>query len=153
MSGISMKISIVDKELSATLERLYSHAGDLTPFHANVGEHFLNSIQDRFDTETAPDGSKWAPHAPATVQSRLRRNGNSPLTLLRETGELAGSFNYEATNDHVNIGTPVIYAAIQHGGGKTGRNHTTSIPSREFMGTSSEDELAISEMAETYLKF
>ena len=152
MSGVSMKISIVDKELSATLEKLYSQAGDLEPFHANVGEHFLNSIQDRFDTETAPDGSKWTPHAPSTVQSRLRRNGNSPLTLLRESGELAGSFNYEATSDHAKIGTPVIYAAIQHGGGKTGRNHATSIPSREFMGMSEGDETAITQMAVEYLE-
>lgn len=151
MSGISMKISIVDKELSATLERLYSQHEDLEPFHKNVGEHFLNSIQDRFETETAPDGSKWVPHAPATVESRLRRNGNSPLTLLRETGELAGSFNYEATNEHAKIGTPVIYAAIQHGGGKTGRNHATLIPSREFMGMSSDDERAILAMAEEFL--
>lgn len=152
MTGIAIEIDIDNLSMSEGLADLLGKMEHLQPFHANVGEHMLNSIDDRFETETAPDGSKWQHHAPATIASRLRRNGNAPLTILRESGRLAGSFSYDANDDRVEIGTPIIYAAIQHFGGEAGRGHSVTIPPRPILGLSAEDETAIDEMAEDFLR-
>ena len=151
MSGFKFTIDIEDHEIDHGMEMLVGKMENLAAFHKSVGEHMLNSTEDRFDTETAPDGTAWAHHAPATIASRLRRNGNAELTILRESGALAGSFNYEAGDAQVEIGTPTIYAAIHHFGGSAGRNQSVDIPARPILGISSDDEIALAEMAEDFL--
>lgn len=152
MTGLSYTVTINDRDLVMQLETLIDKMEDPEPFHRLVGEHMLTSVDERFETETAPDGSGWQAHAPATKRSRLRRNGNAPLTILRESGRLAGSFSYEASSQNTKIGTPVIYAAIQHHGGQAGRNHAVTIPSREILGLSANDEMVIVEIAEDWLQ-
>lgn len=151
MSGFTYTISVEDDEITHGMAGLIGKMENMAAFHKNVGERMLNSVEDNFDNETAPDGTPWVHHAPATVASRLRRNGNAELTILRESGALAGSFNYEAAADQVEIGTPTIYAAIHHFGGEAGRNQSVNIPARPILGISSDDETIIAEMAEEYL--
>lgn len=152
MTGVVLKVDYDSAEIRAYLKSRISKLDNLRPFYVNVGEHMLNSVQERFDTETAPDGSAWAALAPSTVAGRLRRHGNAELTILREHGHLAGSFNYEASSREVKIGSPVVYAAIHHFGGAAGRNHAAEIPARPVLGMSHQDEQAISEMAEEFLR-
>ena len=152
MAGIQYHVDLERAELQAFFESKLSKMENLRPFYVNVGEHMLNSVEDRFDTETAPDGTPWAALAPATIANRLRRHGNAELTILRERGHLAGSFNYDANSSQVSIGTPVVYAAIQHFGGETGRNQSVTIPPRPVLGMSPQDEVIITEMAEDFLR-
>lgn len=152
MTGITLTTAIEDAEIADFLKSKLAKMENLRPFYVNVGEHMLNSVEDRFDTQTAPDGSAWAPLAPATVSIRLRRHGNAELTILREWGRLAGSFNYEASSHQVSIGTPVVYAAIQHFGGEAGRNKSVTIPARPVLGVSQQDQAIIAEMAEDFLR-
>lgn len=152
MAGIQYHIDVERAEMLAFFESKLSRMENLRPFYVNVGEHLLNSVEDRFDTQTAPDGTAWTALAPATVANRLRRHGNAPLTILRERGRLAGSFNYDVSPRQVSIGTPVVYAAIQHFGGEAGRNKKVTIPPRPVLGMSPQDETIISEMAEDFLR-
>lgn len=151
MSGFTYTISVEDDEITHGMAGLIGKMENMAAFHKSVGEHMLNSTEDNFDNEIAPDGTPWVHHAPATVASRLRRNGNAELTILRESGALAGSFNYEADDAQVEIGTPTIYAAIHHFGGAAGRNQSVDIPARPILGISSDDEIALTEMAEDFL--
>ena len=152
MTGIAIHVRHDEAEILAFFESKLAKMENLRPFYVNVGEHLLNSVEDRFDTQTAPDGTAWAALAPATVANRLRRNGNAELTILRESGRLAGSFNYDASSRQVTVGTPVVYAAIQHFGGEAGRNQSVTIPPRPVLGMSPQDEIIISEMAEDFLR-
>lgn len=152
MTGISIQIEHEREELLAFFESKLSKMENLRPFYVNVGEHMLNSVQDRFDTQTAPDGTAWTALAPATVANRLRRHGNAELTILRESGRLAGSFSYAADRSKVQIGTPVVYAAIQHFGGEAGRNKSVTLPPRPVLGMSPQDEDIITEMAGDFLR-
>lgn len=152
MAGIQYQVDVERAEMLAFFESKLSQMENLRPFYVNVGEHLLNSVEDRFDTQTAPDGTAWAALAPATVANRLRRYGNAELTILRASGRLAGSFNYDASSQQVSIGTPVVYAAIQHFGGEAGRNKSVTIPPRPVLGISPQDEVIISEMAEDFLR-
>lgn len=151
MSGFTYTISMDDNEFHDVMPRLIGKMENMAAFHKSVGEHMLNSTEDNFGTETAPDGTPWVYHAPATVASRLRRHGNAELTILRESGALAGSFNYEADDTQAEIGTPTIYAAIHHFGGAAGRNQSVDIRARPILGISNDDEVALTEMAEDFL--
>lgn len=151
MTGISYKVTFDDREPRAKLEELIGRMENAEGFYKNVGEHLLVSVAERFETETAPDGQPWKTLSGVTIENRLKRFGNAPLTILRMRGRLAGSFNYEASSQHARVGTSVIYAAIQHFGGKAGRNKKVTIPSRPILGLSDDDEIAILEIAEDWL--
>ena len=86
MSGVSMKISVLDEEIERFLKSELARMGNLRPFYVNVGEHLLNSVQERFDTQSVPDGTPWQRLAPSTVENRLRKHGNAEITILRERG-------------------------------------------------------------------
>lgn len=147
MTGISFEIEIDDARMLRELNKTLSKLGNLKPFYVNVGEAALNWVQDRFDTETAPDGSSWQDLAPSTVAGRP----NGAMTILRVTGQFAGSFNSDANGHQVKIGTAAVQGAIQHFGGKAGRNHAVTIPARPILGIPTGGEREIIEMAEVFL--
>ncbi len=150
--AFSYEIEIKDRQLRKMLVKKLAKLGDLSGFHADVGEHLLNTTKDRFDSETAPDGSKWPSLSPVTIASRLKREGNAGITKLRESGRLIGSINYRASAEDTRIGSPVIYAAIHNFGGEAGRGHAIEIPQRQYIGVSPEDEQVIFDMAEDWLE-
>ena len=57
MTGISFEVTIDSAEIDAELARRLRQMQDLTPFHRLVGEHMMVSLDERFQTETAPDGA------------------------------------------------------------------------------------------------
>lgn len=119
MTNISISISTRDA-LTPGLEKRLSKMGDLTEFHKLAGEHLLNSVQENFDNETAPDGSRWQALTPVTIEKRLKQNGNAPLKILRASGRLAGSIHYQASSSRTGVGTNLVCAAIHNEGGKAG---------------------------------
>lgn len=151
MTGLAYTVKIENAELEKNLDLLFDKFGDLEPFHKSVGEYMLGSIQENFENESAPDGTKWQFLSPVTTASRLRRHGNAQITILRESGRLAGSFNYEAGSEQVEIGTPIVYAAIHHFGGQAGRNKSVTIPERPILGVGLDDEIEINEIAKDFL--
>lgn len=151
MTGISYKVSIDDADMRGKVGELIDRMENREGFFKNVGEHLLTSVASNFENESSPDGAPWQRLSPVTIGVRLRRHGNAPLTILRVSGGLAGSINYEADNDAVRVGTAKVYGAIQHLGGKAGRNLKVTIPARPFLGMSADDQVAILEIAEDWL--
>ncbi|MCC2096556.1 MAG: phage virion morphogenesis protein [Hyphomicrobiales bacterium] len=150
MTGISYRVEIEDQDLQAELTRMIAQMGDLRPFHLNVGEHLLNSVDDRFQGQHDPKGAPWKPLAPATAAKRVAR-GQVPLTILRARGHLAGSFAYQAGAHQVEIGSNLVYAAIHQFGGQAGRGRKVTIPARPILGLSPADEQEIVEIGKDHL--
>lgn len=150
MTGISYKTTINDADMREKLAELVERMANRQGFHKNVGEHLLNSTDERFDSETAPDGSRWKTLSLVTRDLRMRRNGNAPMTILRVSGALRGSINMVASQDEVRVGSPLVYAAIHQLGGQAGRNKKVTIPARPYLGLSSEDETEIFAIAEDW---
>ncbi|WP_347268171.1 phage virion morphogenesis protein [Paracoccus sp. (in: a-proteobacteria)] len=116
MSGISFRVELDATEAQERLHRLVRLMDQRRPFFAEVGEQLILSAGRNFKAEAAPDGTPWTPLAPATIKARARRS-RSQLAILRDRGLLAGSINYQATDDEVRVGSPVEYAAIHQLGG------------------------------------
>lgn len=110
MAGISISIDLVQDEARASLRALLDRMDNRLPFFNAVGERMLASTKDRFQTETAPDGTPWAPLSRSRIKQREAAK-LTPIRILRARGYLAGSINYQATADEVAIGSPVESAA------------------------------------------
>ena len=154
MSGTYVKFSLDDKTLRKQLREDLARLENPTPFLRSVGEEMLPRINDRFRNEKGPDGEKWQALSPHTIRGRLKRNGNSPLTILRIRGHLAGSINYQARGSTLRIGTDSSvkdYAGIHQFGGKAGRGLKVFIPARPYMGFGEEDMDIIEEELQPFL--
>jgi len=121
MTGIRNTISVEDSEVNAALARVEAVGGDTSALMREVAGAMLFSVQRRFETESAPDGSKWPAHSPRTAKARANRKtrGNAPITpkLLRDTNRLFKSIAAEASSSEAAVGTNLDYARIHQEGG------------------------------------
>lgn len=133
---------------------------DMSAANKDMGEHMVAATQRRFETSTAPDGSRWAPNTPLTLS---RKKGNKPG--IAETLSLSTQIHYEASADSLVIGSTMGYAGTFHFGalmGSFGRSQRKklsqsksrpstgsakghpipwgNIPARPFLGVSVADE-------------
>ena len=106
MAGARIELTVDDAEVQAALAKLTAAVKDTTPLMRDIGEHLLNSTRERFRTQTAPDGTHWAPLSTSTK----RRKKHNRDKILTERGFLRGGLTYQADRDSVAIGSPSIYA-------------------------------------------
>jgi phage virion morphogenesis protein len=164
---------IDDREVVKTLDRLHAKAGRMAPAWKNIGEVLVRSTQDRFDSQTDPDGRPWQRLKASTIAGKALRGHSDKI--LRQRGYLSDSIRSQANENGVRVGTNRIYGAIQHFGGKTkphvirpknkkalawpgarnparAVNHPGSeIPARRFLGISRQDRDRILEVAGDHL--
>lgn len=116
MAGISLKAELNATEAQQKLRAMIALMDRKRPFYEDVGNLLVASVGRRFRAQRAPDGTPWAPLKPATIKARKKR-GRAKIAILRETGRMAGSVNYQATNDEARIGSPDERAALHQLGG------------------------------------
>ncbi len=167
---------IHDDEIIAAFNRLQSKLQSPTPVLKSIGEHLLNSTDDRFASQIGPDGQKWAPNATTTIQRYVQQKmqGKNPVkkdgTLSKKaatlfankkilqghTGMLRSQLYYRVTPNGVEIGSPSRYAATQQFGAKKGAfgkgTPWGDIPARPFLGLSNTDGHAIIDILQDYLE-
>lgn len=126
---------------------------NLTALHKEIGEYLVSSTQERFRSETAPDGSSW----PQSV--RAREEGGQTLSLTRR---LRNSITYAARPDRVEVGTNDRRAVVHQYGKKIrvkrakylkfkvakrwAQKKEVEIPARPFIGISDSDQEAINDI-------
>ena len=91
MAGIQAEISHNSEEILQRFNELLARVDDPSPAMAEISEYFHLQTRERFDTETAPDGTAWAPLKPATVEAKqkagvpIHRILHGKSLLLRDT--------------------------------------------------------------------
>ncbi len=150
MTGISYIVTLKDETPRAAIASLIKKMENAHGFYKNVGEHLVNSVQENFDAERAPDGSPWKTLSAVTV-ARREAMGHIGSPMLRISGALAGSINYLPSDQDVRVGSSLVYAAIHHFGGDSKGYMKATIPARPYLGMKPEDEDAILEIAEDWL--
>lgn len=113
MTGAHITFSVDDTAVRVMLERQSESAVEgLAP---RLGERLQEWTQNRFTTQTAPDGTAWAPLKAATIRQK-KYNSEKILTL---SGRLRSSIRWQETSrGSVAVGTNVEYAAIHQFGGE-----------------------------------
>lgn len=172
-----LSVKLNNESLTASLKQLALKGADLEPFMMAVGESLVASTKQRFIDSKAPDGTPWASNTETTLARHLAQySGNfkkrggltkrgqqrlgSKKPLLGETKSLSTTINWQLEGNVLHIGSPMEYAATQHFGAKRGAfgvyNNRPApwgdITARPFLGISSEDETAILNLLQDYLK-
>ncbi|GBL46273.1 phage virion morphogenesis protein [Sulfuriferula multivorans] len=161
-----------DKAVIEALNQLRARTSHMLPLMQDIGELLSETTKRRFDTSTAPDGTRWAVNSEVTILRYLGDNkgsytkaGNlskagkqrsgSKRPLIGLTGTLQSTIDYDAQNDSVVIGSPKKYAATQHFGAKKhefkGVAPWGDIPARTIFGVSSSDHNSLLELINEYL--
>lgn len=151
MAGVEIKIDVKDDKAQKKLRALLRKTSDLSPVLDTIGESLLNSTDDRFKSQTSPEGAKWAAHSPRTIQARLARSKSAPLTILRMRGHLVGSIAKQVSGDTLKVGTNKDHGAIHQFGGKAGRGRKVTIPARPYIGMSADDWTEVNAILDDFL--
>lgn len=103
MSGASFTFRVTGSdEIERQMAAIAAGGEDLTEFNQAFGLILESNTIDRFDRETAPDGSAWEPSIRAKVE------GGKTLT---DTARLKGSLTSEGDAREIRVGSNVRYAA------------------------------------------
>jgi len=137
MAGASIKIDGDVTALHSMASRLDAVWYAVTDSMGDIGEHLIESTRQRFDDQTAPDGTAWDALADRTI-ARKSRNHDA---ILREYGGLEDSIHYALSDTDVEVGTNLIYGATHQFGADE-----RSIPARPFLGVTDEDEHEIAQI-------
>lgn len=148
-----------DRAFEAALGGLIAGFDDLEPLAEWFGGYLESSTVERFDAETAVDGTPWE------KSIRAKEEGGQTLT---DISQLRSSIHAEPANGSVRWGSNKIYARIHNqggtirakGGGKLkfqlpgGLGFVSvdkvTIPARPFLGINAEDEAELIALAEDY---
>lgn len=114
------------------LRLLQARGENITPLLKYIGEDEVTRTLLRFETATAPDGTRWE----GLKRPRPPREGQRPYgddLVLSDTGDLKNSIRFVLGTNSVTIGasTEVEYAIFHQFG-------TRHIPKRPFLGVSDE---------------
>ncbi len=165
-----IEVKIDSRAVIDALERLGKATANPRPALLAIGESLVVSTKKRFESSTAPDGTRWAPNSQATylghlgsAKSNHRKDGRinsrgakkvmGKKPLIGKTGTLAQQISYAVDGGELQVGSPMEYAAMQQFGGKKSKfpNLWGDIPARPFLGISDADEQMVVNTVGDYL--
>lgn len=143
-----MAITIDDDQVLHALDDMQARSKALHPAMKVIGEAMVASTHERFRDKEAPDGTPWAPLSSTTA----KRKGHDRI-LEGASNQLARQISYEASDDSLEWGSSMIYAAMQHYGGEQSEfpHLWGDIPGRHFLGVSADDQDEILSILGDYL--
>ncbi|WP_020508549.1 phage virion morphogenesis protein [Lamprocystis purpurea] len=178
-AGLHLEVKVEDAELRARLAQLIRKCSHPAPALEEIGEVLWTSTRERFETESGPDGAKWAPNSAVTLARKLGvimgkksnvtksgglsargRRAVGVQKVLTQSGILADTIARQLIDGGhgVEVGTNRVYGAVQQFGNPANRFYNTPggapapIPPRPFLGISDEDRTRIIEILEDYLR-
>jgi phage gpG-like protein len=123
-----------------------------------IGEYMLGNVQDNFDGQRLFDGSPMPQSKAAQGRTTTWKRSNKKLGRVKGAERASGktliaahhlydSYVYQLTSAGVEIGAALIYAAIHHFGGDTGRpGHRFEMTARPVLGVSTKQEMMLGEL-------
>lgn len=165
-----IRVEVDDRRVLDVLGELLRRVGNPRPALKEIGEDLAESTTRRFETSTAPDGSRWEENSDVTLMEYLgsrkgsfRKDGGltskgaarlgAKKPLIGETKSLSSQIHYKVLADGVEVGSQMEYAAMQHFGGKKSAfpHLWGDIPARPFVGISDDDAASILDTLGDYL--
>ena len=130
--GIRIKIELNADMATESLGNLlgFIESGELMKM---VGTEVAKFSRNRIlsHENTAPDGSKWEPLSLAYLLGKKKTHPHQG-TLQRENSLYRALRADNATKDHVEVGSSLVYTLIHQFGGKAGRGRKVTIPARPY---------------------
>lgn len=171
MAGATLEFTFKDEEVRAMARRFREQLARVRfkPLLTSIGNELITSVSRRFETGTAPDGSRW----PESL--RVKMTGGLTLVENHRLWDSISDTGAQVSSRSVEIGTNVEYAAIHQFGGvipphiiRARRARALSIPgigfrravhhpggtipARPYLGLSDTDERVIQDLTEDWLR-
>ena len=171
MAGVTLEFTFKDEEVQAMARRVREPLARVRfrPLLTAIGSELITSVSRRFETGTAPDGSRW----PESLRAKM----TGGQTLIR-SGRLRDSIaetGPQVSARSVEVGTNITYAAIHQFGGiipphdirarraralripgigfrRAVHHPGGTIPARPYLGLSDTDERVIRDLTEDWLR-
>lgn len=142
MAGSFISVDVIgQKQVAQALNRLLKQGSNLDPVFRDIGEYLLESTQQRFIDQQAPDGEPWEPLSPKTLKKKKRQD-----RVLTETGTLVDTLNYQLGVNQLKFGSNREYAATHQFG-----READGIPARPFLGVAPFERNEILEILQDHL--
>lgn len=148
MAGVFIEIS---GNAFPRLQELANRAEDFFTPLDEIGAFLDSDVVMRFTKELAPDGSKWEQSEMARLGRSSKKDKVRKGLTLTDQRNLADSVTHNVQGDTLTHGLGEEYAAIHHFGGKTGRNHSVTLPSRKILGIAAVQEKEINNIIADWL--
>ena len=134
--GTALRWGFDDSRITQHLALLaIADAGNFEAARREIGEYMVGEVQACLDGQKLFDGSPM-PQSKAAI-------ARSGKTLIDEH-HLYDSYVYQLPRYGVEIGSALVYAAIHHFGGETGRmGHRFTLPARPVLGMTDRSERRI----------
>ncbi|PAJ72039.1 phage virion morphogenesis protein [Pseudoalteromonas sp. NBT06-2] len=139
MAGVFIDIS---GNALSRLTLLADKAQRPEPVLDEIGAFLDADVLLRFTREETPGGNKWQHSEAAKARGGL---------TLTDTRQLADSISHNVQGDTLEHGLGEQYAAIHHFGGKTGRNHSVTLPARPIVGIEAIQAQEINDIIDDWL--
>jgi phage virion morphogenesis protein len=166
MSGAAAIFTFDDGAVRVAIDGLRRLSAEPAPLLAAIGVELVHSVQQRFNDETDPEGNAWAPLQPAYAATKT---GPGILREKGASGGLQGSITAQPEGAGIAVGSNKIYAAVHQFGAKIVPKsapalvfrigdrlvHAASvtIPAREYLGFSHDDETRLVAVAEDFMRY
>ena len=135
--------------LEDRIRRLAAGLADTRPLLEALGAEVESQSRRRIDEGgPAPDGAPWG--AWSDAYAATRRGGQR---MLIDEGGLLDSIQSLVSGDIAEVGSNLIYAAIQQFGGEPGMAPgPAAIPARAWLGLSAEDARELDALLDDYFE-
>jgi phage gpG-like protein len=138
VSGVQLRAGFHSEAISLHLARLaIADAAGYITAREDIGEYMVGEVQDNLDGQKLFDGSPMK-----QSKAAIARRGK---TLIAKH-HLYDSYVFQLSPGGVQIGSELIYAAIHHFGGTTGRGKKTHIEANPVLGVGPAQELRIGDI-------
>ncbi len=133
MNNTKVEIDLKAIELARKVLANFGKSEAINEILNEIGVYVERQIDERFETQTDPDGKPWTPLNASTLRQKRTR------TILQETGNLRRSINSQVALDTITFSAEADYAGYQQRG-------TANIPSRVFLGLSEKSQEEVAEI-------
>jgi len=136
VSGTALRAGFNDSAITHHLAMLaIMDADGFDSARREIGEYLVGDVQDNLDGQKLFDGS-----AMPQSKAAINRKGKT----LIDHHHLYDSYVYQLVGGGVEVGSALVYAAINHFGGETGRTgHRFTMKARPVMGIGPRQEAAL----------
>lgn len=134
-------------------QELVEAGQDMTPVMRQIAGILADASEQAFVDEADPTtGQPWPELNEAYRERRFEQGYTGPLLQVR--GQLAASIQSDYGRDYAQVGSNLIYAALQHHGGKPDMPAgPAAVKPRPYLGASPADQSEILDVLRNYLSY
>lgn len=140
---MGIKITIDDRQMKKILGDISKKCRNLEPPLTGWGRKLVEQTRSQFDSESDPEGTKWADLAPTTVLQKRKAGFSS--SILTRTGAMRDSVGFDVAAKTLSLKIGTNYAKWHQEG-------TRRMPQRKILAITPERKNEGAGLVRNYIK-